>query len=314
MRCQRCGVETLEELRFCLNCGSSLLPKSSYDLAVIDFAYGPDLDAMRTLNAIGPLPHILKNLAFPHLERKMLSRLSATARRVTYPLELDGLVRDCGTFLAVRCLPDVFIAEGGPPNAFTFGTEEHARLVMNSSLLKVLNQAELTAVIAHELGHVKSGHMMYHTLAEALAGGINFSASLLGLGSISMPIQLALLSWHRESEVTADRASLLVLNDLEVMRSLLAKLSTGQADSIDRGPHGVGTLEAAAELFRTHPLDTNRFKFAKEFRESPEFQRARQKIELRRSLLKGLVPVCRFCGQSKPLEELFCPRCGKCQT
>jgi len=165
---------------------------------------------------------------------------------------------------------------------------------------------------------VKSGHMMYHTLAEVLSGGISLSASLMGLDVLSIPLRFALLSWHRESEVTADHAGLLAVNDIKVMESLLPKLAsrrgTAAAHEPDVQKRDVGMLETLGELFRTHPLDSNRFKLAEEFWRSQEYRSARRKIELHQKLLKGLVPVCRYCGEAKSAEDMFCPKCGRCQT
>ena len=54
-------------------------------------------------------------------------------------------------------------------------------LVISSSMLEIMNERELEAVVAHELGHVKSGHLVYHTLAELLVRGASLSLSLMGL-------------------------------------------------------------------------------------------------------------------------------------
>jgi Zn-dependent protease with chaperone function len=162
--------------------------------------------------------------------------------------------------------------------------------------------------------------MLYHTVAETLGGGIGVSASFFGLSIVSVPVRLALLSWHRESEVTADRGSLLVVNDIDVMKSLMTKLATwssggalayGQLD-IER--EKTNMLESASELLSTHPLYVNRFRLLKKFHESEQFLKTRQKIETRRRLLRALIPVCRFCGARKAIEHLFCPACERCQT
>jgi Zn-dependent protease with chaperone function len=217
-------------------------------------------------------------------------------------------------------LPEVLIIERVQRNAFTFGSEEHAFLVVNSGILNVLSERELAAVFAHELTHMKSGHMLYHTVAEVLGGGIGVSASFLGLNIVTVPVRLALLSWHRESEVTADRGSLLVVNDIGVMKSLMTKLAlwssrgAPSSDKFDIEKNKVGLLESAAELLGTHPLYVRRFRLLREFFENEQFLTARRKIERRLNLLRALIPVCRFCGATKPLEELFCPACGRCQT
>jgi len=315
--CQRCGTETPQELRFCLNCRASLTPKNVYDLTISDFAYKADLDAMATVNATGPLPYLLKNLTLADLENTMISKLSAVAQIVTYPCELDAIIRDCAGLLSIEHLPDAFITEGDKLNAFTFGSENQAHLVIDASLLRTLSQLELLAVIAHELGHVKSGHMTYHTLAEALGRGIRLSGNLMGVDALSIPVRLALLSWNRQSEVTADRASLLVVNEIKVMESLLTKLSSVPGTAPDRQfemePRSTGILETVSRLFRTHPAYADRLKLAKQFKESQEFSRAKRKIELRQSLLSALIVSCRFCAANKLPEDLFCPKCGRCQ-
>jgi Zn-dependent protease with chaperone function len=317
LHCQKCGVENLEEVYFCLNCRSSLTPNTNYDLNVNDFIYGPDLDAIRTINSTGALPYVLKNLTIGDFEKTAAAQLSATAQRVTYPSDLDAIIRHCAVLLSLPCLPEVFIADSDQPNAYTFGSEEHAYMVIDSTLLRELTGPELTAVIAHEFGHVKSGHMLYHTLAEVLGGGVNLSASLLGLNLVSIPIRFALLSWQRESEVTADRTSLLVIDEIEVIRSLLGKLASNSRVAPvdhDETERSVGILESTAELFRTHRLPSNRFKLIKEFWQSEQYLKAKHKIQLRQRLLRGFMPVCRFCGAAKLAQDMFCPKCGKCQT
>jgi Zn-dependent protease with chaperone function len=318
LKCKRCGIGTQEDLGFCLNCGLRLIPQTKYDLIPSDFAYPPDLRAIETVKATGALPYLLKKLTLGDFEKTLSSKLHAEAHQVTYPSYINMLERRSAELLSIDFLPEMFILESGQPNAFTFGTEEQAYLVLDSSLPEILTEPELTAVIAHELGHVKSGHMMYHTLAEVLGGGISLSASFFGLDLISIPVRLALLSWYRESEVSADRAGLLAVNDINIMSSLFPKLASGhKAASLNQSQmktQDVGILETVGGLFRTHPLDINRFKLANEFWKSDEFRRTRQKIELRQRLLKALVPTCRYCAHPKSPEALFCPECGKCQT
>jgi Zn-dependent protease with chaperone function len=281
---------------------------------VSDFIYGPDLDAIRAVNATGPLPYVLKNITMQDFDQTAVSRLSAVAQRITSPSELDAMIRTCAVRLSVEYLPEVFIAESNQQNAFTFGSDKHAFMVVDSTLLKRLTNLELSAVIAHELGHIKSGHMLYHTLAQVLGGGLSLSASLIGLSLISIPVRLALLSWQRESEVTADRAGLLAVNDIEVIRSLLTKTGHGQGEAVDKLQTKSQLLDSASELIRTHPLDAKRYRFVNEFWQSDGFLGAERKIQRRARILKGLIPICRFCMASKPVDDLFCPKCGKCQT
>ena len=315
LRCGKCNTEAPEEIGFCPKCRQRFIPKNKYDLQWSDFAYGPDKSAIEALKVTGPLPYFLKNLTAADLEKRMLAALSREAHRVSYPSTLGAMIRKCAMALALDFLPDLFIVEGGGPNAFTFGSEENPCIVIDASLMTLANENELMAVLGHESGHVKSGHMLYHTLAEILAGGASLSASLFGLNFLAVPIQLTLLSWHRESEITADRASLLVVQKVAVVQSLLKKLALSQNPrSHENGEKDHGVVDWASELFQTHPMLSKRLKLAKEFALTNEFQLARQKIEVQQSLLKGLLPFCRYCGRKKFSEELFCPSCGKAQV
>lgn len=318
IRCQHCTYETPEELGYCLKCRATLVPENNYDLNFADYAYKPDLNAIETLKGTGSLPYLIKRLMIPKFEKAARSKLAVEAHQVDYPSKLDTLVRKCANLLSIDFMPEVFVTESGQPNAFTFGSDEHAYVVVDALFLRAMTSNELMAVLGHELAHVKSGHMLFHTLAEALRGGISVSASLLGLDVFSLPLRLALLSWHRESEVTADRASLLVVNNIETIKSLMMKLARFQSreDSEPTSLEGanVGLLESASELLQTHPLLSKRYTLLKEFWQSGEYLKVRQKMELRQTLLKGLNAVCRFCGAKKRVGELFCPRCGKSQV
>jgi Zn-dependent protease with chaperone function len=96
-------------------------------------------------------------------------------------------------------------------NAFTAGVERPI-VVVTSGAVDLLTHEELAFLIGHELGHIKSGHVLYHQMADILPllGSIVASATLGMGGLVSTGIQLALLNWYRMSEFPADRAGLLV--------------------------------------------------------------------------------------------------------
>ncbi|RLG04541.1 MAG: hypothetical protein DRN54_00745 [Thaumarchaeota archaeon] len=205
----------------------------------------------------------------------------------------------------MESLPETYIIRSRSLTAFTFGSNKSQFLVLSSGLLRSLDRDELKAAIGHELGHIKCGHIKYHTLAEILVRGVEYSLGVLGgaLNMLSPAIRLMLLSWHRESEISADRAGLIAVGDSEKVVSLLRKLH--------RGFGGVGN--SVEELFSTHPAYENRVKHIREYYESEEYRGVRRKVERRLKLSKALSPICRFCRSSKPLTSLFCPSCGRSQ-
>ena len=54
-------------------------------------------------------------------------------------------------------MPKVYIVEDSAPNAFATGRDpEHAIVVATTGLMDIMNDKELTAVMAHEMSHVKN--------------------------------------------------------------------------------------------------------------------------------------------------------------
>jgi heat shock protein HtpX len=66
-------------------------------------------------------------------------------------------------------MPKLAVVPDKTPNAFTFGrTTSSATLAVHEGLLKTLNKAEIEAVIAHELGHIKHKDYVVMTVLSAL--------------------------------------------------------------------------------------------------------------------------------------------------
>lgn len=66
-------------------------------------------------------------------------------------------------------MPEVWVYWDDVPNAFATGpTRNNAMVAVSSGLAMNLSDAELKAVIAHEMGHVTNGDMMATTLLQGL--------------------------------------------------------------------------------------------------------------------------------------------------
>jgi heat shock protein HtpX len=107
--------------------------------------------------------------------------------RVINPFLLDekGLYSDVEKWLCAT-VRDIAIAENIPrtpvvgielcddnPNAYAVGaTRSYAMVVATTGLLKNLNQEEVAAVMAHEIGHIANLDTMAKTLLSAAWGGV----------------------------------------------------------------------------------------------------------------------------------------------
>ncbi len=66
-------------------------------------------------------------------------------------------------------VPKIGIIEDDNPTAFTYGSAAfNARIVLTKGLFKFLNEDELEAVIAHELGHIVNNDFIIMTIATTL--------------------------------------------------------------------------------------------------------------------------------------------------
>lgn len=149
---------------------------------------------------------------------------------------LYALLQEACSILDVR-EPELYVQHMPMANAWTSG-HDHPYIVVTTALLDLLNEDEQLAVLGHELGHIKSGHVLYKTMARVIGLLMTvFGEMTLGVGRlIGRSLEAALLEWDRKSEFTADRSAMLVVQDPQVMLSLMMKFAGGtlfQRDEMD---------------------------------------------------------------------------------
>lgn len=65
--------------------------------------------------------------------------------------------------------PKIGFIDDGSPNAFTYGrTKNDARVVITRGILELLDEEEVKAVVAHELGHANHYDMLFMTVAQVV--------------------------------------------------------------------------------------------------------------------------------------------------
>lgn len=315
-KCPKCDFENVDWEDFCRRCRANLHPRSPYTLSIEEFAFPEDKDAIDALKAIEPIPTLV-NKAVDLFQRPVIrNRFLANAKRVdeeAFP-EVYSLAKACGKVLCLDIFPEIYVVRSPELNAFTIGREDEPIIVLYSSLTQRMVDGELATVIGHEMGHVKSAHPPYHTLAYLLASGI---MSFGVFSTLSIPLQLMLSSWHRDSEITADRASLIVTGNVDVVKRAQIKLRLGLGQTVDdvnltefleqQEKLENSLTSQLAELWMTHPFTTKRIRQLEEFSRSQEYRNIMNKIQ------QAKIVHCLFCGSRIPKTAVFCPICSRCQ-
>lgn len=72
-------------------------------------------------------------------------------------------------------LPRLWVLPEPSPNAFATGRDpNHSSVAVSAGLLEIMNDRELEAVIAHELGHILNRDILISSIAATIASAITF--------------------------------------------------------------------------------------------------------------------------------------------
>lgn len=124
--------------------------------------------------------------------------------------------------------PELYLTSNPFPNAWTSGVER-PYITLRSSIVETLSDEELYHLIGHELGHIKAKHVLYRSVGSVLFPLIELvGRRTFGLGDVAaMGLLLAYEEWYRQSEITADRAGLLVAQSLDLSVDANIALTAG---------------------------------------------------------------------------------------
>lgn len=226
---------------------------------------------------------------------------------------LYGIFRECVKDLDIYPEPAVYVNQNPQVNGYSLG-QEHPYIVINSGLLDLLEEGELRSVMAHELGHIKCEHTILIQMAIWAMGAASLLGELtLGLGNvISSGLIYAFYEWRRKAELSADRASLLVMDDLNPIMSAMMKMAGGTHKYAHEAnlKEFIKQAEKYQELdkdglnqfykfmiynggngnFLTHPFPVERLTYLQEWAHSSEYSKIRQG-NYQRVTTKGAVEV-----------------------
>ncbi len=167
-------------------------------------------------------------------------------------------------------MPKVYLIDDHAPNAFATGRDpDHAHVAATTGILEVMTDRELTAVMAHEMGHVKNYDIRVMMIVFGLVSAIGIISDMfmrmmwfsdnrdrsplflvLGIvAAILTPIVAMLIqaAISRQREYLADATGALTTRDPEALATALEKISAvGSSLKRQNG--------STAHLFFANPL------------------------------------------------------------
>ncbi len=180
-------------------------------------------------------------------------------------------------------MPKVYIMDDPAPNAFATGRNpNNASVAVTTGLLQVMEKRELTAVLAHEMGHVKNYDILVNMIVFGLVSAIGMICDMIlriafwgnskdrdprlmifGIAAailapiVALMVQLAV---SRQREYLADATGAMTTRDSEGLAMALEKLkgnsrpmhnqNSSTAHLFFANPLKPGFL---SKLFSTHP-------------------------------------------------------------
>ncbi len=276
------------------------------------------LEKLKTLRGLDVVTNFFLNWAFVNWR---VIELQGSCFRVTKESnkELYNLVENVAETLGLSReeRPKIFTEWGYNINGYTTGNRDNTLLVLNSGAVDLLSEDQLKYIVGHEMGHIKSGHVLYHMMAQLISTAISFiplGKNLLG------PIELALIYWSRMSEFTADRAGLLACQNKDEAIKAIIKMAgyplkyfdnintesfIEQARDFDNAYNGIAdqAIKTVTIATSTHPWTVYRASELLKWVESGEYDRiiskyggVKCKSPFCDNILSKDTGVCYVCG------------------
>ncbi|MEO7673642.1 MAG: M48 family metallopeptidase [Pyrinomonadaceae bacterium] len=235
--CYTCGGDPNrlpDKVVICKECRTLKPLVPGYRVDSSAFAWAADAKAMSVLRSMTPLSMLAKAVSERVGRRWIEVTFNGVLLSEKQMPHIFGQAVRAARILGMSHMPDVYISGERAWDCLTFGTDNDSFIVVGSALAGNFQGVDMLFLLAREMGHAKAGHALWKTVIRFflgeqgpakgfMAGGI-FNAlsptALIG-GAIEMP----LLAWARQAEITADRAGMLTVGNEEVARRVLLSWS-----------------------------------------------------------------------------------------
>lgn len=197
------------------------------------YEHPADKAATAALKSVPGLDSVVRRLVEYRYERALRQFYLGNSVRVSERQlpELWGSYRGVCQILDVQGHYDLYVTGSAPGGALAIGSKNPI-IVLDSTLLGLLGPGEQRTVLAHELGHILSDHVLYMTALQILVqAGSNLPVVV---GVPLRAVRAVLLEWSRAAELSCDRAATIAVRDPRIVCRALMTIAAGvPADRLD---------------------------------------------------------------------------------
>ncbi|MGI8495112.1 MAG: M48 family metalloprotease [Pyrinomonadaceae bacterium] len=242
LQCYTCGgngQNLNEKTLTCKECRwlRPLIPGYQVDSAAFEWAAdGKAMAALRSIKTLNAAARAVSEKVGRHWIESTFNGVLLSEKQLP---EIYGLAIQAAQILGMSHMPDIYVSGERSWDCLTFGSDRDSFIVIGSALAGSFQKADMLFLLAREMGHCRAGHALWKTVIRfflgeqgnskgVMAGGI-FNAIINPAALIEGAIEMPLLAWARQAEITADRAGLLIVGDEEVARRVLLTWSLKSA-------------------------------------------------------------------------------------
>jgi Zn-dependent protease with chaperone function len=204
------------------------IPRRLTGISAKAYQHPADRAATAALHSIPGLDAVVRRLIEFRYERAFRQAMLAASIRIG-PDQLPEVWTSYRRTLDTLDMPglyDLYLTQVPVSNAMAIGAES-PMIVVYSGSITLFEPDELETVLAHEVGHILSDHVLYQTALQIILRLVPLGRIPTLAGLPLLAIRSALLEWYRAAELSSDRASTLVNRDPLVTARTLMVLAGG---------------------------------------------------------------------------------------
>lgn len=295
-------------------------------IKAIEYEHIFDRRALTTLKNTAGLPKLIEFVNKNSIDRiiKVTHTGSYLLSNETQYPRIYRLFEEACEILDMPVKPKLYISQGYSINAYAT-CHSYPLITLNTGTIDKLTDEELSFIIGHELGHIKSEHLLYKDVADKMSiiSRIITDATFGFGGIVSLSLEVALLYWSRMAEYSCDRAGLLVCQDFNAATSVIIKMAGGILENESEVSYkdfkkqveefegyDYDSIDKVAKIFSvlddTHPWTVMRAAELQKWYEDGSYEKV-----LNRKRKVSDVGLCKHCGKKNIENSKYCSGCGQ---